>query len=159
MFALYQFAPRVISAIGEERFVEVYLVGGLVSALTSRFGAILHLGRSNMKGSLGASGSVAAIVAFHIVMSPAAPTTLIILPMFTFSAASLLASIACVEFGMVASGMQRLGVDHAAHLGGYLVGIESARQNGVSLSYAEQVIRRGLSDTKLRVQEFLRSIS
>jgi len=119
MYVLNSFCGPVVQSLGKEQFVGLYFSSAVTSAFASHV-AKVAFGRAN-GFSLGASGAICTVLGLFGTLAPDAQMQIILLPMFTFSAASAVkALIAFDTCGMIA-GWQLL--DHAAHLGGVLTGV------------------------------------
>eukprot|EP00127_Corallochytrium_limacisporum_P000775 Clim_evm61s25 gene=Clim_evmTU61s25 len=118
MFALYQFGSSVYDVLGPERFVGLYLSGGVFASFAS---SIAKLATGSALASLGASGAVFTIIAADITLNPEANLALVFLPFVAIPAKYALGGIVALDSYGVLAGWQTL--DHAAHLGGTAFGI------------------------------------
>ncbi|KAM8976494.1 presenilin-associated rhomboid-like protein, mitochondrial [Pelodytes ibericus] len=118
MYVLWSFSSSIVSMLGPEQFLAVYMSAGVVStfasyvckSVTGRFGP-----------SLGASGAIMTVLAAVCTKMPEAKLAIIFLPMFTFTAGNALKVILALDSAGVILGWKFF--DHAAHLGGALFGI------------------------------------
>ncbi|CAF1633161.1 unnamed protein product, partial [Adineta ricciae] len=118
MYVLWSFHEPIVRMFGKEQFTAVYLSSGVVSSwLSYVFKAVTKT--PNI--SLGASGSIMALLGAVCTQFPDAQLAIIFLPFFTFSAKSAL--IAMVSFDLLGTIMRWRYLDHSAHLGGVLFGI------------------------------------
>lgn len=117
MFALYVFAPVVLSRFSNIQFVLIYLAAILVGSLFT----ILFHRKENWYSAVGASGGVSGIVFSAIMIYPEMPLTLIFLPFFSFPGWVF----ALLYLGYSMFGMKNIkdNIGHAAHLGGSVAGI------------------------------------
>lgn len=113
MFALFVFGRVVERHLGPWRMLAAYLGSAAVSTVIS-LGATVAAGQDT--ASLGASGAVAGMIALGILFEPFTLTYEALLPMPLF----ILGWVAAAgDVSGILSGRQD-GIDHAAHLGGYL---------------------------------------
>ncbi|XP_067145349.1 presenilin-associated rhomboid-like protein, mitochondrial [Centruroides vittatus] len=118
MFVLYSFSSTAVSMFGKEQFLALYLSAGVVSSFTSYIYKVLT-GRVGL--SLGASGSLLAILAAVCTQYPETQLTIVFFPFFTFSAGIAIKAVIALDTAGVLLGWKLF--DHAAHLGGSLFGI------------------------------------
>ncbi|XP_011145563.1 presenilins-associated rhomboid-like protein, mitochondrial isoform X2 [Harpegnathos saltator] len=118
MFVLHSFSSLIVSTLGKEQFVALYLSSGVVSNFVSYiYKTILKLPVM----SLGASGAVLGVIGFTSTEYPTMPLYLIFLPMFTFSAGATIKTLLVIDtIGCIA---RWKWIDHAGHIGGTLFGI------------------------------------
>ncbi|XP_030072997.1 presenilin-associated rhomboid-like protein, mitochondrial isoform X2 [Microcaecilia unicolor] len=83
MYVLWSFSSSIVSLLGREQFLAVYLSAGVISTFVSYFCKIAT-GRSGP--SLGASGAIMTVLAAVCTKMPEAQLAIILLPMFTFTA-------------------------------------------------------------------------
>ncbi|KAM6326444.1 LOW QUALITY PROTEIN: presenilin-associated rhomboid-like protein, mitochondrial [Podargus strigoides] len=118
MYVLWSFSSSIVSLLGCEQFIAVYLSAGVISTFVS-YAAKMVTGR--FEPSLGASGAVMTVLAAVCTKMPEAKLAIIFLPMFTFTAGSALKAIIAFDTAGLALGWRLF--DHAAHLGGALFGM------------------------------------
>uniref|UniRef100_UPI00398E623F presenilin-associated rhomboid-like protein, mitochondrial isoform X2 n=1 Tax=Pristiophorus japonicus TaxID=55135 RepID=UPI00398E623F len=118
MYVLWSFSSSIVSLLGQEQFVAVYLSAGVISTFASY---VYKTATGRLGASLGASGAIMAILAAVCSKMPEAKLAIILLPMFTFTASNALKAIIAMDtVGLI---LQWRFFDHAAHLGGALFGI------------------------------------
>ncbi|XP_062988524.1 presenilin-associated rhomboid-like protein, mitochondrial [Elgaria multicarinata webbii] len=118
MYVLWSFSTSIVSLLGREQFLALYLSAGVISTfvsyacktITGRFGP-----------SLGASGAIMTVLAAVCTKMPEAKLAIIFLPMFTFTAGNALKAIIAMDSAGLVLGWKFF--DHAAHLGGALFGM------------------------------------
>ena len=128
MWFLWLFGDNVEDRVGHGRYLLLYLVGGLVGALTHWF-----FNLNSMVPTVGASGAIAAVMGAYLITFPRARIRTLV-PLFIFLTwfdvpafiilfywllLQLLSGVASVA---VADPMQG-GVAFFAHVGGFLAGI------------------------------------
>lgn len=118
MYVLWSFSDPIIRMLGKEQFCAVFLSGGAISSWLSY---VFKIVTKTPNISLGASGSIMAILGAICTQFPDAQLAIIFLPFFTFSAKSALISMVC--FDLLGTIMRWRYLDHSAHLGGVLFGI------------------------------------
>ncbi|XP_069474350.1 presenilin-associated rhomboid-like protein, mitochondrial [Ambystoma mexicanum] len=118
MYVLWSFSSSIVSLLGPEQFMAVYLSAGVISSFAS-YAAKMATGRFGP--SLGASGAIMTVLAAVCTKMPEAKLAIIFLPMFTFTAASALKGIMALDTAGLILGWRIF--DHAAHLGGAIFGI------------------------------------
>ncbi|KAH8867906.1 Presenilins-associated rhomboid-like protein [Schistosoma japonicum] len=123
MYVLHSFTLSVISLIGVEDFVSVFIAGGIFSNYVSLINRLL---RKSTFPSLGASGGICAIIGAFSILQPNArlciPFVVDIIP-HSFQASSAAWAILCFEiFGTIFLA-RRSALDHAAHAGGLIFGM------------------------------------
>ncbi|XP_063318660.1 presenilin-associated rhomboid-like protein A, mitochondrial isoform X2 [Pelmatolapia mariae] len=111
-------ASRIVSLLGKEQFLAVYLSAGVVSTMVS-YTCKAATGR--LYPSLGASGAVMAVLAAICSKMPEAKLGIIFLPMVTFTAGTALKALVAIDTAGLLLGWRLF--DHAAHLGGALFGV------------------------------------
>jgi membrane associated rhomboid family serine protease len=129
MIFLWAFAPEIEDAMGRDRYLVFYLVGGLV-AMLAQVAASSHSTVPN----LGASGAIAAVMGAFIVTYPRDQIrTLLFIFVFArirFIPAALLIGLWFISqlfhAGAVAQ-VQTGGVAYLAHIGGFIFGAATAR--------------------------------
>ncbi|XP_069755423.1 presenilin-associated rhomboid-like protein, mitochondrial isoform X2 [Narcine bancroftii] len=118
MYVLWSFSSSIVSLLGQEQFMAVYLSAGVISTFSSY---LCKTATGRLGASLGASGAIMAILAAVCSKMPEAKLAIILLPMFTFTASSALKAIIAIDSAGLILGWRFF--DHAAHLGGALFGI------------------------------------
>ncbi|XP_041920703.1 presenilins-associated rhomboid-like protein, mitochondrial [Alosa sapidissima] len=118
MYVLWSFSSSIVSMLGKEQFMAVYLSAGAIST----FGSYLAKTATGRLGpSLGASGAIMTVLAAVCTKMPEAKLAIIFLPMYTFTAGNALKAIVAMDTAGLVLGWKLF--DHAAHLGGALFGI------------------------------------
>lgn len=118
MYVLWSFSSSIVSLLGQEQFMAVYLSAGVISTFSSY---LYKTATGRLGASLGASGAIMAVLAAVCSKMPEAKLAIILLPMFTFTASSALKAIIAMDTAGLILGWRFF--DHAAHLGGALFGI------------------------------------
>ncbi|XP_050309376.1 presenilins-associated rhomboid-like protein, mitochondrial isoform X2 [Anthonomus grandis grandis] len=118
MYVLHSFSTGAVHSLGKEQFLALYLSSGVISSFTSYMYKVL---RKQPGLSLGASGSIMAILGYVCMQFPETQLGIILLPFFTFSAGAAIKFIVGLDTAGVIMGWKFF--DHAAHLGGAAVGI------------------------------------
>ena len=118
MFVLHSFSRPIVSAIGKEQFVGLYLSS---CAVTSFFSHVSKIATGRMGFSLGASGAICTVLGVFGTLVPDARMQIIFLPFFTFSAAVGIKALMALDTAGLIAGWKMF--DHAAHLSGVLFGI------------------------------------
>ncbi|XP_068125540.1 presenilin-associated rhomboid-like protein, mitochondrial [Hyperolius riggenbachi] len=118
MYVLWSFSSIIVSMLGREQFLALYMSAGVVSSFAS-YACKVATGRFGP--SLGASGAIMTILAAVCTKMPEAKLAIIFLPMITFTAGNALKVILALDSAGVILGWKFF--DHAAHLGGALFGI------------------------------------
>ncbi|KAL1500908.1 hypothetical protein ABEB36_006327 [Hypothenemus hampei] len=118
MYVLHSFSTGAVHSLGKEQFLSLYLTAGVFSSFTSYLYKIL---RKKPGLSLGASGSIMAVLSYVCLQHPDTQLGILFLPFFTFSAGSAIKVIVGLDTAGVLLGWRFF--DHAAHLGGAAVGI------------------------------------
>ncbi|KAL4608391.1 presenilins-associated rhomboid-like protein, mitochondrial [Arapaima gigas] len=146
MYVLWSFSSSIVSLLGREQFVAMYLSAGNCSrstcvsenvterdcfpsssvccllGVTSTFVSyVCKTATGRIGPSLGASGAIMAVLAAVCTKMPDAKLAIIFLPMFTFTAGSALKAVVAMDTAGLVLGWRFF--DHAAHLGGALFGI------------------------------------
>jgi len=123
MFFLWMFGSSVADALGRQRFLALYLGGGVAGGCLQLFlSLVLHLVGIESTllpwelPTIGASGAVFTVVAVYCFSWPDRTISLLFLPL-SFTARWLLPIEFLMEFGFAWQ-----AVSHAAHLCGVLVG-------------------------------------
>ena len=118
MFVLHSFSGPIVSALGKEQFLGLYLSS---SVLTSFFSHVSKIASGRMGSSLGASGAICTILGVFGTLVPDARMQIIFLPFFTFTASMGIKALMALDTAGLIAGWQIF--DHAAHLSGVLFGI------------------------------------
>lgn len=118
MFVLHSFTHGTVAALGKEQFLALYLSAGVFSSLASYFYKAV-IGTAGL--SLGASGAIMAVLAYVCTQYPDTQLSIILLPMWTFSAGTAIKFIVGLDLAGVLMGWKFF--DHAAHLGGAAFGM------------------------------------
>ncbi|KAL6104513.1 parl [Pungitius sinensis] len=118
MYVLWTFSSGLVSLLGREQFLAVYLSAGVISTMLSY---ICKTASGRLHPSLGASGAVMAVLAAVCAKMPEAKLGIIFLPMITFTAGNALKALVAIDTAGLLLGWRLF--DHAAHLGGALFGI------------------------------------
>ncbi|XP_057288960.1 presenilins-associated rhomboid-like protein, mitochondrial isoform X1 [Pezoporus wallicus] len=118
MYVLWSFSSSIVSLLGCEQFLAVYLSAGVISTFVSY---VAKMATGRFEPSLGASGAIMTVLAAVCTKMPEAKLAIIFLPMFTFTAGSALKAIIAFDSAGLALGWRLF--DHAAHLGGALFGM------------------------------------
>ncbi|XP_066565826.1 presenilin-associated rhomboid-like protein, mitochondrial isoform X2 [Amia ocellicauda] len=118
MYVLWSFSSSIVSMLGREQFMAVYMSAGVISTFVSY---ISKTASGRLGPSLGASGAIMSVLAAVCTKMPEAKLAIIFLPMFTFTAGSALKAIVALDTAGLFLGWRFF--DHAAHLGGALFGI------------------------------------
>ncbi|XP_018325792.1 presenilins-associated rhomboid-like protein, mitochondrial [Agrilus planipennis] len=135
MYVLHSFSTGAVASLGKEQFVALYFTGGVVSSFTS----FLYKVVTKQPGlSLGASGAIMTILGYVCTQYPDTQLGIILLPVFTFSAGAAIKAIVALDAAGVAMGWKIF--DHAAHLGGALLGIAYANWGGQYLWHKKDPI-------------------
>ncbi|KAG9465143.1 hypothetical protein GDO78_018823, partial [Eleutherodactylus coqui] len=83
MYVLWTFSSTVVSILGPEQFLALYLSAGVVSSFTSY---VCKAAAGNFHPSLGASGAIMTVLGLVCTKMPEVKLAIIFLPMFTFTA-------------------------------------------------------------------------
>lgn len=118
MFVLHSFSNILCHTLGKEQFVGLYLSSGVVSSFASYFYKIVS---KNSGFTLGASGAIMAMVSYICFHNPEEKLYILFLPFFTFQAGAAIKAIMAFDAAGLIFSWKFL--DHAAHLGGALLGI------------------------------------
>ncbi|KAJ3348537.1 hypothetical protein HDU91_006546 [Kappamyces sp. JEL0680] len=121
MLAVSSFLPffERSSHVSTEQSLAVYLSAGILSSLASHYYSALIPGRAFI-GSLGASGAIWALVAGGALANPHQTVSLVFLPFYEFKLETLVPLLLALDLVGLVRGWRLF--DHAAHLGGALVG-------------------------------------
>ncbi|XP_063061532.1 presenilin-associated rhomboid-like protein, mitochondrial [Engraulis encrasicolus] len=118
MYVLWSFSTSIVSMLGKEQFLAVYMSAGAVSTMMSY---VCKTASGRLGPSLGASGAIMTVLAAVCTKMPEAKLAIIFLPMYTFTAGNALKAIVAMDTAGLVLGWRLF--DHAAHLGGALFGI------------------------------------
>ncbi|KAG6929135.1 presenilin associated rhomboid like [Chelydra serpentina] len=118
MYVLWSFSSSIVSLLGREQFIAVYLSAGVISTFVSYVSKVTT---GRFGPSLGASGAIMTVLAAVCTKMPEAKLAIILLPMFTFTAGNALKAIIAMDTAGLVLGWKFF--DHAAHLGGALFGM------------------------------------
>ncbi|XP_040910454.1 presenilins-associated rhomboid-like protein, mitochondrial [Toxotes jaculatrix] len=118
MYVLWTFSSGIVSLLGKEQFLAVYLSAGVISTMISY---MCKTASGRLYPSLGASGAVMAVLAAVCAKVPEAKLGIIFLPMMTFTAGNVLKALIALDAAGLLLGWRFF--DHAAHLGGALFGV------------------------------------
>lgn len=118
MYVLWTFSSGIVSLLGKEQFLAVYMSAGVISTMVSY---MCKTASGRLYPSLGASGAVMAVLAAVSSKVPEAKLGIIFLPMFTFTAGNALKALVAMDTAGLLLGWRLF--DHAAHLGGALFGV------------------------------------
>ncbi|XP_072220691.1 presenilin-associated rhomboid-like protein A, mitochondrial [Leuresthes tenuis] len=118
MYVLWTFSSGIVSLLGKEQFLAVYLSAGVISTMVSY---MCKTATGRLYPSLGASGAVMAVLAAVCAKVPEAKLGIILLPMVSFTAGNALKALVAIDTAGLVLGWRLF--DHAAHLGGALFGI------------------------------------
>lgn len=132
MYVLQSFSTPIVDSLGKEQFVAVYFSSAVFSSLCSYVHKVAT-GRAGM--SLGASGAICAILGMYGTLVPDSLVQIVFLPMIQFTASTAIKGIMALDTAGIVAGWQFF--DHAAHLGGVVMGIWWVRQ-GHDLIWAKR---------------------
>uniref|UniRef100_A0A8C8HT32 rhomboid protease n=1 Tax=Oncorhynchus tshawytscha TaxID=74940 RepID=A0A8C8HT32_ONCTS len=118
MYVLWSFSSSIVSMLGREQFMAVYVSAGVISTM---FSYVCKTASGRLGPSLGASGAIMTVLAAVCTKMPEAKLAIIFLPMYAFSAGNALKAIVAMDTAGLVLGWRYF--DHAAHLGGALFGI------------------------------------
>lgn len=118
MYVLHSFSNIAVMSMGREQFTFLYLLAGVTASLGSYMYKV-GLGHAGL--SIGASGAIMAILAYVCTEFPDTKLNIILLPTFTFSAGMAIKFIMGLDVAGLLLGWKVF--DHAAHLGGALLGV------------------------------------
>ncbi|KAM3834353.1 presenilin-associated rhomboid-like protein, mitochondrial isoform 2-T2 [Vipera latastei] len=118
MYVLWSFSTSIVSILGREQFMAVYLSAGVFSTFVSY---VCKMATGKFGPSLGASGAIMAVLGAVCTKIPEAKLAIIFLPMFTFTAGNALKAVIALDSVGLILGWRFF--DHASHLGGVLFGI------------------------------------
>uniref|UniRef100_A0AAY5JYT2 rhomboid protease n=1 Tax=Esox lucius TaxID=8010 RepID=A0AAY5JYT2_ESOLU len=118
MYVLWSFSSSIVSILGREQFLAVYLSAGVISTM---FSYVCKTASGRLGPSLGASGAIMTVLAAVCTKMPEAKLAIIFLPMYAFSAGTALKAILAMDTAGLFLGWRYF--DHAAHLGGALFGM------------------------------------
>ncbi|KAF7654909.1 hypothetical protein LDENG_00063080 [Lucifuga dentata] len=118
MYVLWTFSSGIVSLLGKEQFLAVYLSASVISTMVSY---MCKTATGRFYPSLGASGAVMVVLAGVCAKVPEAKLGIILLPMVTFTAGNALKALVAIDTVGLILGWRLF--DHAAHLGGALFGV------------------------------------
>ncbi|XP_076600364.1 presenilin-associated rhomboid-like protein A, mitochondrial [Chaetodon auriga] len=118
MYVLWTFSSGIVSLLGKEQFLAVYMSAGVISTMVSY---MCKTATGRFHPSLGASGAVMAVLAAVCAKVPEAKLGIIFLPMLTFTAGTALKVLVAIDTAGLILGWRLF--DHATHLGGALFGV------------------------------------
>ncbi|KAG9348245.1 hypothetical protein JZ751_001980 [Albula glossodonta] len=118
MYVLWSFSSSIVSLLGPQQFMAVYMSAGVISTFMSY---VCKTATGRLGPSLGASGAIMTVLAAVCTKMPEAKLAIVFLPMFTFTAGNALSVILSMDLVGLVLGWRFF--DHAAHLGGALFGI------------------------------------
>ncbi|XP_019359240.1 PREDICTED: presenilins-associated rhomboid-like protein, mitochondrial [Gavialis gangeticus] len=118
MYVLWSFSSSIVSFWGREQFMAVYLSAGVFSTYVSYVNKMVT---RRFEPSLGASGALMTVLAAVCTKMPETKLAIVFLPMITFTAGNTLKAIIAADTVGVVLGWKFF--DHAAHLGGALLGV------------------------------------
>lgn len=122
MYVLYGFGSAMESALGSKRFLNFYLVAGIIASLSHCLVSNFILGAPALP-ALGASGAVAGVILVFSLIFPKERILLLgIIPLPAIWGAVLL--VALDLWGLLSQARgSGLPIGHGAHLGGALAGL------------------------------------
>ncbi|XP_056328620.1 presenilins-associated rhomboid-like protein, mitochondrial isoform X2 [Danio aesculapii] len=118
MYVLWTFSSSIVSLLGREQFLALYLSGGVISTFVSY---VFKTATGRLGPSLGASGSIMTVLAAVCTKIPEAKLGIVLLPVVSFSAGNALKALVALDIAGLLFGWRFF--DHAAHLGGALFGV------------------------------------
>ncbi|XP_026229646.1 presenilins-associated rhomboid-like protein, mitochondrial [Anabas testudineus] len=118
MYVLWTFSSGIVSLLGKEQFLALYMSAGVISTMVSY---VCKTASGRLYPSLGASGAVMAVLASVCTTVPEAKLGILFLPMVTFTAGHALKALVAIDTAGLILGWRLF--DHAAHLGGALFGV------------------------------------
>lgn len=118
MYVLHSFSNIAVMSLGREQFTFLYLTAGVVASLASY---VYKVGLGQVGLSIGASGAIMGILAYICTEYPDIKLSIILLPTLTFSAGMAIKCIVGLDLTGLIMGWKVF--DHAAHLGGALLGM------------------------------------
>ncbi|XP_019398485.1 PREDICTED: presenilins-associated rhomboid-like protein, mitochondrial [Crocodylus porosus] len=118
MYVLWSFSSSIVSFWGREQFMAVYLSAGVFSTYVSYVSKMVT---GRFDPSLGASGAIMTVLAAVCTKMPETKLAIVFLPMITFTAGNALKAIIAMDTAGLVLGWTFF--DHAAHLGGALLGV------------------------------------
>ncbi|XP_051554387.1 presenilins-associated rhomboid-like protein, mitochondrial [Myxocyprinus asiaticus] len=118
MYVLWTFSTSIVSLLGREQFLALYLSGGVISTFISY---VLKTATGRLGPSLGASGAIMTVLAAVCTKIPEAKLGIILLPMVSITAGNALKALVTLDTAGLLLGWRFF--DHAAHLGGALFGV------------------------------------
>jgi len=118
MFALYSFMDPMVSTLGMEQTLGIYLSSAVI---TSFFSSVSKVATGRHGSSLGASGAICTVLGSFATLLPDARLQIMLLPFFSFSASMGIKGLMALDTAGILAGWKVF--DHAAHLSGVLFGI------------------------------------
>ncbi|XP_051733496.1 presenilins-associated rhomboid-like protein, mitochondrial isoform X1 [Ctenopharyngodon idella] len=118
MYVLWTFSTSIVSLLGREQFLALYLSGGVISTFISY---VFKTATGLLGPSLGASGAIMTVLAAVCTKIPEAKLGIVLLPMINFTAGNALKALLALDTAGLLLGWRFF--DHAAHLGGALFGV------------------------------------
>ncbi|KAK6297106.1 hypothetical protein J4Q44_G00332480 [Coregonus suidteri] len=118
MYVLWSFSSSVVSMLGREQFMAVYMSAGVISTM---FSYACKTASGRLGPSLGVSGAIMTVLAAVCTKMPEAKLAIIFLPMYAFSGGNALKGIVAMDTAGLVLGWRYF--DHVAHLGGAIFGI------------------------------------
>ncbi|KAG1937821.1 presenilins-associated rhomboid-like protein, mitochondrial [Pimephales promelas] len=118
MYVLWTFSSSIVSLLGREQFLALYLSGGVISTFVSY---VFKTATGRLGPSLGASGAIMTVLAAVCTKTPEAKLGILLLPMVSFTAGNALKALVALDTAGLLLGWRFF--DHAAHLGGALFGV------------------------------------
>lgn len=118
MMALHSFTSPAIDLLGQEQFLAVYLSSGVAASFASM---VYKVATKSTGFSLGASGAILCVVGMFAAYYPDSRLQIILLPMFSFSAATGIKALMAMDAAGIVMGWRFF--DHAAHLAGAFSGL------------------------------------
>lgn len=159
---LYIFGREVESILGKSRFLVLYFSSGVIGGLLQMSFA---LALPNYYGGsvVGASAGIFGIVAAYTALFPDQLLKLLLLPIHFRAKTLLFVSFGFALLGLLFPTKVGVGVAHAAHLGGILVGIAWVKlgwhRDFVQLPWEGWFSGRGRSRSRSRKSELIRATS
>ena len=123
MFVLHSFMVPMVSNLGKEQFMGIYMSSCVI---TSFFSHMSKIASGRVGASLGASGAICTVLGIFCTLAPDAQLQIIFLPFFGFSASIGIKCLMALDTAGLVAGWKVF--DHAAHLSGVLFGIWWCRQ-------------------------------
>lgn len=118
MYVLHSFSNIAVMSLGREQFTFLYVMAGISASLLSY---VYKVGVGQIGLSIGASGAIMGILAYVCSEFPDTKLSIILIPTLTFSAGMAIKCIMGLDLAGLIMGWKVF--DHAAHLGGALLGM------------------------------------